>query len=52
MEQRISSYFIGLSFLLLFVFCSADSIQAQSKENQKIVVDTTAKVPGMGNHVG
>lgn len=48
MEQRISSYFIGLSFLLLFVFCSADSIQAQSKENQKIVVDTTAKVPWYG----
>ncbi|NMA73693.1 MAG: hypothetical protein GX963_05915 [Bacteroidales bacterium] len=43
MGQKISSYFIGLSLSILFLFGNVSVLQAQKKGEQILVVDTTAK---------
>lgn len=48
MGQKISSYFINVSFLFLFLWGNASFLQAQKKGDQKQIADTTAHVPLFG----
>ncbi|NLZ73648.1 MAG: hypothetical protein GX905_07510 [Bacteroidales bacterium] len=53
MEQKILSCFIGLNLLMFFLFGNASLLQAQKKEEQKLIADTTAKASWYrGTYVG